>query len=141
MGYRSCVAMLMYGEKKDCDMAVDLLRLKFDDEYLRELFDRQKQEHQDLRNPLKYWVMWTFDDIKWYSDCEAMQDALFCIVDDINDAPRDESGETTRSMTLAVEFVRVGEGDDDNEHKGTRDHDWHLAIQRKIDFPDFFEWR
>ena len=114
MGYRSCVALLLYGTPDKVDMVDNMLIQRLDPEYDRALFERLKQMRDEEGERT---ILWTFDDIN-----EA--------------APEQE-----RNFKLAVEFVRIGEEHEDNEVAYSIYADNALNISRKIEIPDNFEWR
>ena len=134
MGYRSCVALLLYGTPDKVDMVDNMLIQRLDPEYDRALFERVKQVRDEEG---KRTILWTFDDIKWYSELDSYKDDLFRWVDDINEAVPDQE----RNFKLAVEFVRVGEEYEDNEVAYSIYADNALEITRNIEIPDNFEWR
>jgi hypothetical protein len=134
MGYRSCVALLLYGTPEKVDMVEAMLVQRLDPEYDRALFERVKQMRDEEGERT---ILWTFDDIKWYSELDSYKDAMFSWVDDINEAVPDHE----RDYKLAVEFVRVGEEYEDNEVAYSIYADNALEITRNIEIPDNFEWR
>ena len=134
MGYRSCVALLLYGTPDKVDMVDNMLIQRLDPEYDRALFERLKQMRDEEG---KRTILWTFDDIKWYSELDSYKDDMFRWVDDINEAVPEQE----RNFKLAVEFVRVGEEYEDNEVAYSIYADNALEITRTIDIPDNFEWR
>lgn len=134
MGYRSCVALLLYGTPEKVDMVDNMLIQRLDPEYDRALFERLKQVRDEEGERT---ILWTFDDIKWYSDLDLYKDDMFRWVDDINEAVPEQE----RNFKLAVEFVRVGEEYEDNEAAYSIYADNALCISRKIEIPDNFEWR
>jgi len=142
MGYRSCVALMLYGTPDKVDMVEAMLVQRLDPEYDRALFERVKQmrdeevEHGKSKATQRT-ILWTFDDIKWYSELDSYKDDLFRWVDDINEAEPDHE----RDYKLAVEFVRVGEEYEDNEVAYSNYADNALEITRNIEIPDNFEWR
>ena len=134
MGYRSCVALMLYGTPEKVDMVEAMLVQKLNPEYDRALFERVKQMRDEKGERT---ILWTFDDIKWYSELDSYKDDLFRWVDDINEALPDHE----RDYKLAVEFVRIGEDYEDNEVAYSIYADNALDISRKIEIPDNFEWR
>jgi hypothetical protein len=134
MGYRSCVALLLYGTPDKVDMVDNMLIQRLDPEYDRALFERVKQMRDEEGERT---ILWTFDDIKWYSDLDSYKDDMFRWVDDINEAVPDQE----RNFKLAVEFVRVGEEHEDNEVAYSIYADNALDILRTIEIPNNFEWR
>lgn len=134
MGYRSCVALMLYGTPDKVDMVEAMLVQRLDPEYDRALFERLKQVRDEKGERT---ILWTFDDIKWYSELDSYKDDMFRWVDDINEALPDHE----RDYKLAVEFVRVGEEYEDNEVAYSNYADNALCISRKIEIPDNFEWR
>ena len=134
MGYRSCVALLLYGTPDKVDMVDNMLIQRLDPEYDRALFERLKQMRDEEGERT---ILWTFDDIKWYSGLDSYKDDMFRWVDDINEAVPEQE----RNFKLAVEFVRVGEEYEDNEVAYSIYADNALEITRTIDIPDNFEWR
>jgi hypothetical protein len=134
MGYRSCVALLLYGTPDKVDMVDNMLIQRLDPEYDRALFERLKQMRDEEG---KRTILWTFDDIKWYSGLDSYKDDMFRWVDDINEAVPEQE----RNFKLAVEFVRVGEEYEDNETAYSIYADNALEITRNIEIPNNFEWR
>jgi hypothetical protein len=139
MGYRSCVALMLYGTPDKVDMVEAMLLQKLNPEYDRALFERVKQMRDEevdhgKSKATQRTILWTFDDIKWYSELDSYKDDL---VDDINEAVPDHE----RDYKLAVEFVRVGEEYEDNEVAYSIYADNALEITRNIEIPDNFEWR
>ena len=134
MGYRSCVALMLYGTPDKVDMVEAMLLQKLNPEYDRALFERVKQMCDEKGERT---ILWTFDDIKWYSELDSYKDAMFSWVHDINEAEPDHE----RDYKLAVEFVRVGEEYEDNEVAYSIYADNALEITRNIEIPDNFEWR
>ena len=134
MGYRSCVALLLYGTPEKVDMVDNMLIQRLDPEYDRALFERVKQMRDEEGERT---ILWTFDDIKWYSELDSYKDDMFRWVDDINEAVPEQE----RDYKLAVEFVRVGEEYEDNEVAYSNYAKNDLCISRKIEIPDNFEWR
>ena len=142
MGYRSCVALMLYGTPEKVDMVEAMLVQRLDPEYDRALFERVKQMRDEevdhgKSKATQRTILWTFDDIKWYSELDSYKDDLFRWVDDINEAVPDHE----RDYKLAVEFVRVGEEYEDNEVAYSNYANNDLCISRKIEIPDNFEWR
>lgn len=134
MGYRSCVALMLYGTPEKVDMVEAMLVQRLDPEYDRALFERLKQVRDEEGERT---ILWTFDDIKWYSDLDSYKDDMFRWVDDINEAVPEQE----RNFKLAVEFVRIGEEHEDNEVAYSIYADNALDISRTIEIPDNFEWR
>ena len=134
MGYRSCVALMLYGTPDKVDMVEAMLVQKLNPEYDRALFERVKQMRDEKGERT---ILWTFDDTKWYSELDSYKDDLFRWVDDINEAEPDHE----RDYKLAVEFVRIGEDYEDNELAYSNYANNTLDISRKIEIPDNFEWR
>ena len=134
MGYRSCVALLLYGTPDKVDMVDNMLIQRLDPEYDRALFERVKQVRDEEGERT---ILWTFDDIKWYSGLDSYKDDMFRWVDDINEAVPEQE----RNFKLAVEFVRVGEEYEDNEVAYSIYADNALEITRNIEIPNNFEWR
>jgi hypothetical protein len=135
MGYRSCVAMAVYGTPQKVDMVDALLLQKLHPEYDRDMFERVKQvcNYEDGERC----ILWTFDDIKWYSDLDIYKDDVFSWVDSMVD----EEANHERDWTLAVDFVRIGEENTDVEEQFSELTDYRLSISRRIELPTNFEWR
>ena len=135
MGYRSCVAMAVYGTPQKVDMVDALLLQKLNPEYDRDLFERVKQvyNYEDGERC----ILWTFDDIKWYSDLDTYKDDVFNWVDSMVD----EEANHERDWTLAVDFVRIGEENTDVEEQFSELTDYRLSVSRRIELPTNFEWR
>jgi hypothetical protein len=136
MGYRSAVAMLMYGEKRECQMVMDLLLQSALPDEDKEFINRHKQEKTQGQT---HYVFWSFDNVKWYSELDTVKNHLFNFVDQIEDA--NDVGDPADRESLAIEFVRIGEDPNDNEREATeRNVDW-LDIKRVIGYPDkIFSW-
>jgi hypothetical protein len=134
MGYRSCVALMLYGTPDKVDMVDNMLIQRLDPEYDRALFERVKQMRDEEGERT---ILWTFDNTKWYSDLDSYKDDMFRWVHDINEAVPDQE----RDYKLAVEFVRIGEEYEDNEVAYSNFADNALDISRKIEIPNNFEWR
>ena len=134
MGYRSDVAILMYGNKADCEMVCNLFEQSLDDEGLRKMFMDCKKVHTDNSN--EHYVLWEIQDVKWYEDCQVAREKLFGLVRELeaNAKPRDPQA---GNHYLAVEFARIGEETEDVEWGGTGRHNFMLNIQRMIDIPNF----
>jgi len=133
---------MLYGTPDKVDMVEAMLLQKLNPEYDRALFERVKQMRDEevdhgKSKATQRTILWTFDDIKWYSELDSYKDDLFRWVDDINEAVPDHE----RDYKLAVEFVRVGEEYEDNEVAYSIYADNALEITRNIEIPDNFEWR
>jgi hypothetical protein len=133
---------MLYGTPDKVDMVEAMLLQKLNPEYDRALFERVKQMRDEevdhgKSKATQRTILWTFDDIKWYSELDSYKDDLFRWVDDINEAEPDHE----RDYKLAVEFVRVGEEYEDNEVAYSIYADNALEITRNIEIPDNFEWR
>jgi len=133
---------MLYGTPDKVDMVEAMLLQKLNPEYDRALFERVKQMRDEevdhgKSKATQRTILWTFDDIKWYSELDSYKDDLFRWVDDINEAVPDHE----RDYKLAVEFVRVGEEYEDNEAAYSDFANNDLCISRKIEIPDNFEWR
>jgi hypothetical protein len=133
---------MLYGTPDKVDMVEAMLIQKLNPEYDRALFERVKQMRDEevdhgKSKATQRTILWTFDDIKWYSELDSYKDDLFRWVDDINEAEPDHE----RDYKLAVEFVRVGEEYEDNEVAYSIYADNALEITRNIEIPDNFEWR
>ena len=143
MGYRSCVAMMVYGDPEQVDMVDNLLLQRLNPEYDREMFERVKQVRDedvgygDAPKLKQRTIMWTFDDIKWYSEMQAYQSMVFAWVDEIESNREDDDAR----LHLCYEFVRVGEESNDIEEERSLDSDYRIYTSRKIEIPDNFEWR
>ena len=138
MGYRSNVALLLYGTPDKVDLVDNMLLQKLNPEYDRPYFERCKQvKDETLNGGVRRLILWTFSDVKWYSEMDAYKDALFEWVYQI----MEEQPDHERNYTLAYEFMRLGENDDDNEVAYSDHSDLLLGLVRKIDLPNNFEWR
>ena len=131
MGYRSCAAVVLYGDTKEVDMVDALLLQKLDPEYYRDLWEGQKQVKD---NGAVRTILWTFDDIKWYSEMDGYKDNLFHWVESVNEGREDDE-----AQPLCVEFVRFGEESDDTEVERSMDSEY--LLQRTIDLPSGFQWK
>jgi hypothetical protein len=136
MGYRSAVAILMYGEKRECQMVLDLFMQSTLPDEDKEVFNRHKQE---ATSGSRHLVFWSFDNVKWYSELDVVKDRLFDFVNHVEDA--NSAGDPADRNALAIEFVRIGEDPNDNEREATeRNVDW-LDIKRVIGYPEeLFDW-
>lgn len=130
MGYRSDVAILMYGEPSDCDIVCNLFLGSGVSQELKDLFEKYKREAID--DGEKY-VLWRFYDIKWYSDCDSAKDKLFEFVNAIEEERKEGT------TPLAIEYARLGESDDDNERECTDQDQWLLQIERRFNYPEFLQ--
>lgn len=133
MGYRSCAAIALYGDTKEVDMVDALLLQKLDPEYYQDLWEEQKQVKD---NGAVRTILWTFDDIKWYSEMDRYKDNLFHWVESVNEGREDDE-----AQPLCVEFVRFGEESDDTEVQRSMDSEYLLNIQRTIELPSDFQWK
>jgi hypothetical protein len=131
MGYRSDVAILMYGNKADCEMVCNLFEQSLDDEGLRKMFMDCKKVHTDNRN--EHYILWEIQDVKWYEDCQVAREKLFGLVREL-EANAEQNKERNN---LAIEFARIGEETDDVEWDGSDYHNYEINIQRMIDIPNF----
>ena len=136
MGYRSAVAILMYGEKRECQMVLDLFMQSALPDEDKEFFNRHKQEKTSGSRQL---VFWSFDNVKWYSELGVVKDRLFDFVNHVENA--NSVGDPADRNDLAIEYVRIGEDPNDNEREATeRNVDW-LDIKRVIGYPEeLFDW-
>lgn len=132
MGYRSDVAVLLYGTPAKVDMVDAMLLQKLDPEYDRDLWERAKRI---VDTDSERMIFWGFLDIKWYDKCDYYKECLFDWVQEINDAAPDHE----KNFKLAVEFARTGENLEDNETQFSDDSDCHVYITRSINIPDEFE--
>ena len=138
MGYRSNVALLLYGTPDKVNLVDSMLLQKLSPEYDRPYFERCKQvKDETLKGGVRRFILWTFSDVKWYSEMDEYKDALFDWVYQI----MEEQPDHERNYTLAYEFMRLGENDDDNEVAYSDHSDLLLTLVRKIDLPNNFEWR
>ncbi len=146
MGYRSSVALLLYGNPEQVDMVDNMLTQKLDPEYQQEMFQRVRQvreeptkirqDNGDLLETQRKLIMWTWDDIKWYSELTELQEQLFSWVNQINDS---RTADDLRDY-MCAEFARVGESTDDTQEEYTDHADYLLCVARSIDIPHDFEW-
>ena len=136
MGYRSAVAILMYGEKRECQMVLDLFNQTPTHDEDKAFFNQHKQE---ATSGSRHLVFWSFDNVKWFSEFDTIKDHLFNFVNQIEHA--NSVGDPADRNDLAIEFVRIGEDPNDNEREATeRNVDW-LDIKRVIGYPEeLFDW-
>jgi hypothetical protein len=136
MGYRSCAAILMYGEKRECELVMDLFMQSGEvDDYTKVFFEDHKQESNA---GTQHFVFWSFDNVKWYDQADDAKNKLFNLVNQVeHDHDRGDPADRT---SLAIEFVRFGEDDNDNEHESTERSAFMLEIRRHISHPEFFQW-
>lgn len=142
MGYRSCVAMLVYGTPEKVDMIDALLLQTLSADYDRGMFEATKQvRDEDIQygesKAKERSILWTFDDIKWYSELDKYKDDVFNWVAQV----RDETPDHERDWSLCVDFVRVGEENTDVEEQYSDNSDYRLCVRRTVEIPDNFEWR
>lgn len=138
MGYRSLVAMMVYGSPEQVDIVDNLLLQKLNPEYDRDMFENKKQvkDQERIRDDEKIperMILWTFDDIKWYSEMQAYQEFVRALVEQMT--------EEDTSSRLAYEFVRVGENTDDTEEEYSSNAEYLLYVTRRIEIPDNFTWK
>lgn len=137
MGYRSDVAILMYGDARDCEMVCNLFEQSaFKGESADD--DRKwfSQSRQDAEHNGMHYVKWEFNDVKWYNDCDDFKITLFNLVEELVDNQVDL--DPPRKYNLAIEFVRIGEEDTDVECDRSDNHDFLVTVQRALDYPDIF---
>ena len=143
MGYRSCVGILLYGTPDKVDMVENFLMQSFTEDYDREMFDRCRQikdkeiQKGEVMLPERT-ILWTFDDIKWYSEMQRHQSNLFEWVEQINSEHKKDENSYHR---LEIEFVRFGENNDDAEEEYSDGADYRMYITRSIELPDDLEWK
>lgn len=139
MGYRSEVALLLYGTPEKVDIVDALLLQKLNPEYDRGMFEEAKQVRDEqvsyggVTVPQRS-ILWTFQDIKWYGELDSYKGHLFDWVHEINDVVTDDK----KDWSLNVEFVRIGENLEDNEEAYSDNSDYLLHINRNISTPDIF---
>lgn len=140
MGYRSNVALLLYGTPEKVDIVDALLLQKLDDVHDRDMFEATKQVHDEQISygevtALRRSILWQFNDIKWDSQMDAYKTHVFDWVYDINE----ETPDHEKSWSLNVEFVRTGENLEDIEEAYSENSDYRLYISREIVVPNIFE--
>ena len=123
MGYRSDVAIAIYGEEDQMVAFIAASRLKED---FTEVF--KECEIYPYQGGTHLMLSAQFDGVKWYDGYED--------VDRWNKFVRlaEEHYES-----INTEYVRVGEETDDNVHNyGGPDPEWHLGIRREVytDLPE-----
>ena len=84
MGYRSCVALTVYGTPEKVDMVDAMLLQTLSPEYDQGMFEATKQV-QDYEDGERC-ILWTFDDIKWYSEFDKYKDDVLNWVNQMVDA-------------------------------------------------------
>lgn len=142
MGYRSCVAIALYGTPSKVDIVDNLLDQSLDDEFNRGLFESAKQvkdrevKHEHSVSKLRT-IVWTFDDVKWYDELDSYKDKLFYWVEEMNDSEPDHE----KDFYLAIEFVRVGENTEDTEEQYSDHANNDMYVSRCIELPNGFEWK
>jgi len=136
MGYRSAVAILMYGEKRECQMVLDLFMQSTLPDEDKEFFNRHKQEKTQGQ---VHYVFWSFDNVEWCGELHTVKNNLFNFVEQIEDA--NDVGDPADRESLAIEFVRMGEDPNDNDREATERNVFWLDIKRVIGYPDeLFDW-
>lgn len=131
MGYRSCVAMMLYGKPGEVDMVVNMLQAKLDPYYERDLFERNVTSSlTEWNNQTIRTVTWEFNDIKWYSELDNYREAIFSWVDSITE--EQEPPLADNKVMLACDFVRIGEQNDDVEEHYSQYSDYRLQVVRRI---------
>lgn len=117
MGYRSQVLIIIQGSKVDVDTQLAALRLTSPDpkilEWIKE-FDRITEEDQLT---LRYYG----SDVKWYPDYDDVQgiESIYCHFSDLENVEG--------SPPIDGKFIRVGENEDDIEHRGFGNEPYELA--------------
>jgi hypothetical protein len=142
MGYRSDVAIKIYGNKEKVKQVRDFADAEFvklDDEqqgYVKDLInqseeslDRSLWEDEEDEASFFFFVQW----IKWYDGYPAVEyfNAIFKKANEIGLADEDQ----TESDLLYGEFVRIGEDSADNEEdRFNTDGDDQVTIRRSIEY-------
>lgn len=140
MGYRSEVALLLYGTPEKVDIVDALLLQKLDPEHDLGMFESTKQVHDEMVShggitvPRRS-ILWAFHDIKWYGPMDEYRGHVFNWVYEINDVVSDDK----KDWSLDVEFVRIGENIEDLEEARSDNCDYLLHISREIVIPNIFE--
>lgn len=132
MGYRSDVAVLIYPDSRKAD-TVEELRAALDDEYnklkllmgttYKTLMDDDfgaDAEWDDNDRELKF----HFKDVKWYESYPDVQ-RFMQMLEELGDS---------EVHKYAIEFVRIGEDNDDTERREWGDTGWRVDVRREIVF-------
>ena len=132
MGYRSDVAVLIYPEAQKAD-TVEERTAALNDEYnklkllmgttYKTLMDDDfgaDAEWDDIDRELKF----HFKDVKWYDSYPDVQRFMQML---------EELGDTSVHK-YAIEFVRIGEDNDDTERREWGDTEWRVDVRREIVF-------
>lgn len=113
MGYRSEVKILFTGQPEDLKSFIARAKLEMRDDY----YDWPESSHIDNL----YWLL-EWNSVKWYDSYAHVQtwEALYQRTND-EDEP------------VKAEFLRIGEDDDDIEHRMTHDGDRNMWVSRQIE--------
>ena len=113
MGYRSEVKLLFTGEPDELRAFIAKTKLEMGEEAFT------WADSSDIQP--KHWLL-EWNSVKWYDSYEEVQawEALY--------QSTDEDG-----CPIGAEFMRVGEGDDDIEHRMTHDDDRSFWVSRTIE--------
>jgi hypothetical protein len=142
MGYRSDVAIKIYGNKEKLKQVKDFAEAKFakldteQQSYVEELvkdseeyLDRSLWEDEEDDASFFFFAQW----IKWYDGYPSVDyfNAIYEKANEIGLADEDQ----TESDLLYGEFVRIGEDSDDNEERRfNTDGDDQVTIRRSIEY-------
>ena len=125
MGYRSNVAIAIYGEEDQMVAFIAASRLK---QNFAEIFEEceiypySSRAYGDVPSMPHLMLLAQFNDVKWYdgySDVDRWN-KFVCLAQEHDDF-------------INTEFVRTGEDTDDNVHEQTGPNvEWHLGISREV---------
>ena len=144
MGYRSDVAIKIYGNKEKLQKVKDFANAE-----LAKLDDEQQSYVKDMINDSEEYLdrsLWEDDDeddasfffftqwVKWYDGYPAVEyfNSIFAKAEEIGE---EEDTETDDEDTLFGEFIRIGEDADDNEERRFNTNgDDQVTIRRSIEY-------
>lgn len=124
MGYRSDVSVVFYTRNTE-EVPFSAIKFWFDENYPRK---EATEEWGAEISVGPYWVMVTYEDVKWYSDYNHVQ-AVRATFDSF-----DECFQCSDFDRTAWEMVEVGEQTDDIREARSDYCDYLLGVRREIIF-------
>ena len=137
MGYRSEVDIVFY-VPSDSETAYPLLKLWFDENYPH---TEAKDEWcaEITYDPDNRAISLSYEDVKWYTAYEHPRkaDKAFDDIDELLNnqglTPVKEDTPDTTPFSIAWEFVRLGEEDNDVEIRASENADYVIAVNRSTE--------
>lgn len=137
MGYRSCVASVIYTwEENEWPLLKLFVEENFPKGQLEECLEPFKSERTTITRGYvrSYWgYKFICEDVKWYDSFPSIKgfnefaQKLCCLIDG-------EGVGIDRKENWAYEFIRVGEDIEDIERDGAGDHSFLIDVSREIQF-------